>query len=51
MLILNFLDWRTNEKSEVAIDVNCFSYIFRHFKLELLAQFPASNDEKYFYFF
>ena len=23
--------------------------IFRHLKLELLTQFPASNDEKYFY--
>ena len=25
----------------------CRSYIFRHLKLELLTQFPASNDEKY----
>ena len=25
----------------------CRSSIFRHLKLELLAQFPASNDEKY----
>ena len=24
--------------------------IFRHLKLELLTQFPASNDEKYLYF-
>ena len=24
---------------------------FRHLKLELLTQFPASNDEKYLYFF
>ena len=23
-------------------------FIFRHLKLELLTQFPASNDEKYF---
>ena len=23
--------------------------IFRHLKLELLSQFPASNDEKYYY--
>ena len=30
-----------------------FSYffcIFRHLKLELLTQFPASNNEKYRYF-
>ena len=25
----------------------CASSIFRHLKLELLTQFPASNDEKY----
>ena len=25
----------------------CRSSIFRHLKLELLTQFPASNDEKY----
>ena len=25
----------------------CTSSIFRHLKLELLTQFPASNDEKY----
>ena len=27
--------------------LNCFICIFRHLKLELLTQFPASNDEKY----
>ena len=27
--------------------VTCFYCIFRHLKLELLTQFPASNDEKY----
>ena len=26
-----------------------FNCIFRHSKLELLTQFPASNDEKYYY--
>ena len=26
-----------------------FQIIFRHLKLELLPQFPASNDEKYSY--
>ena len=26
--------------------LNCFNCIFRHLKLELLTQFPASNDEK-----
>ena len=30
--------------------LNCFNCIFRHLKLELLTQFPASNDEKYYYF-
>ena len=30
--------------------LNCFNCIFRHLKLELLTQFPASNDEKYRYF-
>ena len=29
--------------------LNCFNCIFRHLKLELLTQFPASNDEKYYY--
>ena len=29
--------------------LNCFNYIFRHLKLEWLTQFPASNDEKYYY--
>ena len=29
--------------------LNCFNRIFRHLKLELLTQFPASNDEKYDY--
>ena len=26
-----------------------FNRTFRHLELELLAQFPASNDEKYYY--
>ena len=30
--------------------LDCFKHIFRHLKLELLTQFPASNDEKYLYF-
>ena len=30
--------------------LNCLNCIFRHLKLELLTQFPASNDENYFYF-
>ena len=30
--------------------LNCFNCIFHHLKLELLTQFPASNDEKYYYF-
>ena len=29
--------------------LNCFNCIFRHLKLELLTQFPALNDEKYYY--
>ena len=29
--------------------VELFVSIFRHLKLELLTQFPASNDEKYLY--
>ena len=29
--------------------LNCFNCIFRHLKLELLTQFPPSNDEKYYY--
>ena len=28
--------------------LNCFNCIFRHLKLELQMQFPASNDEKYY---
>ena len=30
--------------------LNCYNCIFRHLKLELLTQFPASNDEKYRYY-
>ena len=29
--------------------LNRFNCIFRHLKLELLTQFPDSNDEKYNY--
>ena len=29
--------------------LNCFKLFFIHLKLELLTQFPASNDEKHFY--
>ena len=29
--------------------LNCFNCIFRHLKLKLLTQFPASNDEKSYY--
>ena len=29
--------------------LNCLVLFFIHLKLELLTQFPASNDEKYFY--
>ena len=29
--------------------LKCFNCIFRHLKLELLTQFPASNDEKCYY--
>ena len=29
--------------------LNCFNCIFCHLKLELLTQFPASNDKKYRY--
>ena len=29
--------------------LNFFNCIFRHLKLELLTQFPASNDKKYYY--
>ena len=29
--------------------LNCFKLFFIHLKQELLTQFPASNDEKYFY--
>ena len=29
---------------------NCLFLFFIHLKLELLAQFPASNDEKYGFF-
>ena len=28
---------------------NCLGLFFIHLKLELLTQFPAPNDEKYFY--
>ena len=31
--------------------LNCLNCIFRHLKLELLTQFPASNEEKYLYLF
>ena len=30
--------------------LNCFYCIFCHLKLELLTQFPATNDKKYLYF-
>ena len=33
----------------ILVLLNCFNCIFRHLKLELLTQFPASNDEKYYY--
>ena len=29
--------------------LNCLSLFFIHLKLELLTQFPAPNDEKYYY--
>ena len=31
----------------VTLAAELFASIFRHLKLELLTQFPASNDEKY----
>ena len=30
--------------------LHCLNCIFRHWKPELLTQFPAPNDEKYLYF-
>ena len=38
-----------HDKTIVRVLLNCFNCIFRHLKLELLTQFPASNDEKYYY--
>ena len=29
--------------------LDCFNCIFRHLKLEVLTQFPALGDEKYYY--
>ena len=43
---------QVSEKSNLVIQIltlvllNCFNCIFRHLKLELLTQFPASNDKK-----
>ena len=39
----------TNLSSLTLVLLNCFNYIFRHLKRELLTQFPASNDKKYYY--
>ena len=35
--------------NNVTCPAELFAFIFRHLKLELLTQFPASNDEKYLY--
>ena len=39
----------SGERLLTLVLLNCFNCIFRHLKLELLTQFPASNDEKYYY--
>ena len=44
------LELSTKKHSNSLVLLNCFNCIFRHSKLELLTQFPASNDEKYRYF-
>ena len=36
-------------KTLTLVQLNCFNCIFHHLKLELLTQFPASNEEKYLY--
>ena len=38
-----------NNKKLTLVLLNCFNCIFSNFKLELLTQFQASNDEKYYY--
>ena len=43
------LEFIVRFKGLTLVLLNCFNCIFRHFKLELLTQFPASNDEKYDY--
>ena len=44
------LSWEILRSSQLTLVLlNCFNCIFRHLKLELLTQFPASNDEKYNY--
>ena len=50
--VLRKIHWRRNTTSDKMLTLvllNCFNCIFRHLKLELLTQFPASNDEKYYY--
>ena len=42
------LDQRRRRRTNVEL-FNCFYCIFRHLKLELLTQFPASNDKKYIF--
>ena len=39
--------WLPGRGAYQDLDILCRRSIFRHLKLELLTQFPASNDEKY----
>ena len=41
--------WIIKNQCLTLVLLDCFNCIFRHLKLELLTQFPASNDENYYY--
>ena len=40
---------KSDTQLSTLVVLNCFNCIFRHLKLELLKQFPASDDKKYHY--
>ena len=50
LIVRNVINHALSPIKLTLVLLNCFNCIFRHLKLELLTQFPASNDEKYRYF-
>ena len=53
--LVAFQGWLLATWHQVTVDtltlvlLNCFNCIFRHLKLELLTEFPAFSNEKYYY--